>query len=317
MLPKKGKNVRVGDFRSYVVGSTWPREVYKFLMLTVIKKMQRDILIGLAVALGVVLFGLVGFLVYRAISNKGSGTGGCNPVCGSHGTCNAKSKSCTCDPGWYGSACQHPSGGNTSPPPVSPSDTPPPDTPSGKCPGDCNGSSPLPSCMDCCVTKQKGKPCPCTGPSPSPITVPTSPTPTKTAKEACSTCVAGTKGNLQPCGCIPFSPGEGSCEQRAMANSGAWCENGKCKNAKNAGAQCCSPAPSSPVSPAYATHPCKDVATGSDPAGSPTDKQKKFAKQANAYCVSKSKNSDAYCRTGSGTCHAADGVNCCVSPAPV
>ena len=171
-----------------------------FLMLTVIKKMQRDILIGLAVALGVVLLGLVGFLVYRAIFHKGSGTGGCNPVCGSHGTCNAKSKSCTCDPGWYGSACQHSSGGDISPPPEPSPTTSPPDDPGGT----------------------------------------------------------------------------------------------------------------------YATHQCTDVAAGGNTkTGNPTTAQKQFAQQATAYCVSKSKNSDAYCRTDSGTCHAADGVNCCVSPVPV
>ena len=277
-------------------------------------------LIGLAVALGVVLFGLVGFLVYRAVSDKGSGTGGCNPACGSHGTCNTKSKSCTCDPGWYGSACQHSSGGDVSPPPdpsTSPSASP--DDPGGKCPDDC-GPSPGPKCADCCVTKKQGKPCmPCTGPHPSPI-APLPKTPTKTAKEACSTCGPGTPETPQPCGCVPFSPGEGSCEQRRMAISGAWCDKstGLCNaNAKNAGAPCCSPAPSSPVPPTYATHQCKDVATGADPAASSTDKQKRFAKQANAYCVNKSKSSDAYCKTDSGTCHGADGVNCCVSPAPV
>jgi hypothetical protein len=317
ILPKKGNNAHVGDFRSCGADSAWPREIYHFLMLTVIKKMQRDMLIGLAVALGVILFGLVGFLVYRAVSHKGSSTGGCNPACGSHGTCNTKSKSCTCDPGWYGSACQHSSGGDVSPSPDPPPITSP-DDPGGKCPDDCDeSSSPTSSCMDCCVSKQKGKPCPCTGPSPSPVAlVPASPT--KTAQKACSTCGRGTDDNPQPCGCVPFSPGEGSCEQRAMADSGAWCDHGtgKCVNAKNAGAPCCSPPPLPPAPPAYATHSCKDVATGGNPADNPTEKQIQFAKQASAYCVSKSKSPDAYCRTNAGTCHGADGVNCCVSPAP-
>lgn len=287
-------------------------------MLTVIKKMQRDILIGLAVALGVVLFGLVGFLVYRAVSHKGSGTGGCNPVCGSHGTCNAKIKSCTCDPGWYGSACQHSSGGNISPPP-NPSPGTSPDNPGGKCPDDCNGSlppSPQPKCADCCVDKLHGKFCsPCTGPSPTPITLlPASPT--KTAKQDCSTtCVAGTKENPQPCGCIPFSAGEGSCDQRALAIKGAWCDHdtGKCVNAKNTGATCCSPAPSSPVPASYAKYKCSDVTAGGDTkSGKPTQDQIQDAKDADAYC--KSKGGD-YCNALNGTCHgaAADTVTCCKS----
>ncbi len=272
--------------------------------------MQRDILIGLAVALGVVLFGLVGFLIYRAVSHKGSSTGGCNPACGSHGTCNAKSKSCTCDPGWYGSACQHSSGGDVSPPPVSPSDTPPPYNPGGKCPDDCDdSSSPRPKCADCCVTKTQGKPCLCTGPKPSPIPLPASPSPTKTANKACSsTCVKGTPTTPQPCGCIPFSPGEGSCEQRAMANSGAWCENGKCKNAKNAGASCCSPAPSSPVPASYSKYKCSDVDAGSKKTGNPTKGQIQDAQQANAYCISKG---GQYCKTDSGTCQGVDSAHCC------
>lgn len=284
---------------------------YQFLMLTVIKKMQRDILIGFAVALSVVLFGLVGFLVYRAISHKGSGTGGCNPVCGSHGTCNAKSKSCTCDPGWYGSACQHSSGGDISPPPEPPPTTSPPDDPGGKCPDDCDGSSLRPKCADCCVTKQ-GKSCPCSGPSPSPI-APLPASPTKTAKEACSTtCVAGTQENPQPCGCIPFSPGEGSCEQRLMANKGAWCDQGtgKCVNAKNTGAPCCSPAPSSPVPDSYASHTCSDVVAGNARSGTSTQDQKKDAQEADAYCRSKG-GADSYCNTHGGTCHGADTVHCC------
>ena len=271
--------------------------------------MQRDILIGLSVALGVVLFGLVGFLVYRAVSHKGSGTGGCNPVCGSHGTCNAKIKSCTCDPGWYGSACQHSSGGNISPPP-NPSPGTSPVNPGGKCPDDCDGSSPRPKCADCCVTKKQGKSCPCAGPNPSPI-APLPASPTKTAKEACSTtCVAGTKENPQPCGCIPFSPGEGSCAQRLMANSGAWCDHdtGKCVNAKNTGAPCCSPAPSSPVPASYANHKCSDVAAGGDTkSGKPTQDQKQDAKEADAYCKSKG---GQYCNAN-GICHGADSAHCC------
>lgn len=308
--------MRVGDFRSYDVGSTWPREVYQFLMLTVIKKMQRDILIGLAVALGVVLFGLVGFLVYRAVSHKGSSTGGCNPVCGSHGTCNAKSKSCTCDPGWYGSACQHSSGGDVSPPPEPSPTTSPPVDPGGKCPDDCDGSSPLPKCADCCVTKKQGRICQCTGPSPSPI-APLPASPTKTAKEACSTtCVAGTKENPQPCGCIPFSPGEGSCAQRLLANNGAWCDHdtGKCVNAKNTGAPCCSPPPHSPVPGLYASHRCRDVGAGGKKTGNPTEDQIQDAQQADAYCKSKG---GGYCKPLTGTCHgdpSVDTVKCCKLP---
>lgn len=75
------------------------------------------------VAGGVILLGLIGLLIYRMVSNKSGNTGGCNPACGSHGTCVAKSKSCTCDPGWYGPACKQSSGGGgkTSPTPQGPS----------------------------------------------------------------------------------------------------------------------------------------------------------------------------------------------------